>query len=467
MSVDYFEFLRLREQLDHAGGFEPVELPEHLFDFQRLIVDWATQQGRAAIFADCGMGKTPMSLAWAQQVHEHTGKPVLFLTPLAVGQQIVTESEKFGHEAARSRDGKIAAPIVVTNYEMLGKFNPGDFAGVVCDESSILKSFDGATKAAVTEFMRRIQYRLLATATAAPNDWTELGTSSEALGELGYMDMISRFFTNKEKKVSSRGSRVMRWEMSDRVGLEREGGFRLKGHAADAFWRFIASWARAIRKPSDYGFDDGRFQLPELIEDTHLVEPATVREGQLFDMPAVGLAEEREENRRSLTERVEKAAELLTGGGAGVAWCHLNDESSLLAKLIPDAVEITGSDSPDAKEEKLTAFTAGEIRVLVTKPIIGAWGLNWQHANRMTYFPSHSYEQYYQSVRRMWRFGQTSPVTVHAVTTPGLERVLTNLRHKARLADQMFDLMIRHMNDAQRVEMPIYEQEMELPAWAF
>lgn len=464
--LDYFEFLKQREQLENSGGFEPVNLPEHLFDFQRLMVEWATRQGRAAIFADCGMGKTPMSLAWADQVHQHTGKPVLFLTPLAVGQQIVTESVKFGHEAARSRDGKISAPIVVTNYEMLSKFDPSDFAGVVCDESSILKSFDGATKSAVTEFMRRIQYRLLATATAAPNDWTELGTSSEALGELGYMDMLSRFFTTKDKKMSSRGNRVMRWEMSDVVGLDRPGQWRLKGHAAEAFWRFVASWARAIRKPSDYGFDDGGFQLPELIELEHLVKPAHVREGQLFDLPAVGLAEEREENRRSLTERVEKAAELMSGGTVGAAWCHLNDESALLAKLIPGAVEVRGSDSDESKEEKLTAFTNGEIRVLVTKPSIGAWGLNWQHANHMTYFPSHSYEQYYQSVRRMWRFGQENPVTVHAITTPGSERVLANLRRKSSQADGMFTQMIEHMNNAMRVEMPVYENEMELPKWA-
>lgn len=463
--IDYFEFLKQREQLENAGGFEPVNLPEHLFDFQRVMVDWATRQGRAAIFADCGMGKTPMSLAWAQQVYERTGKPVLFLTPLAVGQQVVSEGAKFGHEVARSRDGSIGAPIVVTNYEMLTKFDPSQFSGVVCDESSILKNFDGATKAAVTEFMRRIQYRLLATATAAPNDWTELGTSSEALGELGHMDMLSRFFTTKDKKMSSRGNRVMRWEMSDVVGLERPGQWRLKGHADDAFWRFVASWARAIRKPSDYGFDDGNFQLPEMVEETHLVKPAQVREGQLFDMPAIGLAEEREENRRSLTERVERAAELHSGDQVGAAWCHLNDESHLLAKLIDGAVEVSGSDSPEAKEEKLTAFTDGEIRVLVTKPSIGAWGLNWQHARNMTYFPSHSYEQYYQAVRRMWRFGQTGTVVSHLVTTPGGERIAANLKRKAKQADAMFVLMIEHMNNALKVEKEIYDQEIELPKW--
>ncbi len=293
--VSYQEFLALREQLPDAGGFTPNDLPAHLFDYQAALVDWAVRQGRAGIFADCGLGKTPMSLAWADQVHRHTGRPVLILTPLAVGQQIVAEAAKFGHDAAISRNGTVAAPITVSNYEQLDKFDTAAFSGVVCDESSILKSFDGATKAAVTEFMRRIQYRLLATATAAPNDYTELGTSSESLGGLGYMDMLTRFFINKDRKQSSRGGRVMRWEMSERVGLDRPGTWRLKGHAEDAFWRWVATWARAIRKPSDYGFSDERHHLPELVERTHIIEPRTVEDGHLFDVPSYRLHEERAE----------------------------------------------------------------------------------------------------------------------------------------------------------------------------
>lgn len=463
---DYAEFLARKAQLSNAGGFEPTELPGHLFDFQRHLVSWAVRQGRGAIFADCGMGKTPMELAWAEQVHRHTGKPVLLLTPLAVGPQVIEEAAKFGHDAARSRDGSIPAPITVTNYEQLHRFDPADFGGVVCDESSILKSFDGATKAAVTEFMRRINFRLLATATAAPNDWTELGTSSEALGDLGYMDMLSRFFINKDKKVSSRGGRVMRWEMSDRIGLDRPNEWRLKGHAAEPFWRWVSSWARAMRKPSDYGFDDGGFVLPELIERTHLVAPNEPHPDHLFETPAIGLQEERAEIRRTLTERCEGAAAILADADRAVAWCHLNDESATLARLIDGAVEVTGSDSDEAKEEKLTAFSRGEIRVLVTKPVIGGWGLNWQHANRMTYFPSHSYEQYYQSVRRMWRFGQTRPVEVDAITTLGGERVLRNLHAKAARADEMFARLIEHMNHALRIDDSAPEHEMRLPSWA-
>ena len=466
MTEIYADFLAAKAQLANAGGFEPSRLPGHLFDFQRALVDWSVRQGRAAIFADCGLGKTPMELAWAEQIHRYTGRPVLLLTPLAVGSQIIAEAHKFGHDAGRSRDGSIPAPITVTNYEQLHRFNPAQFGGVVCDESSILKSFDGATKAAVTEFMRTVQYRLLATATAAPNDWTELGTSSEALGDLGYMDMLGRFFINKDKKVSSRGGRVMRWEMSDRIGMDRPNEWRLKGHAAEPYWRWVATWARAMRRPSDYGYPDAGFHLPALVERTHVVTPRDAHPEHLFETPAIGLAEERKETRRTLAERCEKAAAILSDASRGVAWCHLNDESAALTRLIAGAVEVTGSDSDEAKEEKLTAFSRGEIRVLVTKPVIGAWGLNWQHAHRMTYFPSHSYEQYYQAVRRMWRFGQARPVEVDAITTPGGERVLRNLHRKAERADEMFAQLIQHMNNALRLNVGAPEYEMEMPPWA-
>lgn len=453
--MSYAEFLARKAQLSNAGGFEPEGLPDHLFPFQRNLVEWAVRQGRGALFADCGMGKTPMSLAWAEQVHRQTGKPVLLLTPLAVGFQVATEAEKFGHEAGLSRSGKVAGPITITNYEQLGKFDPADFGGVVCDESSILKSFDGSTKAAVTEFMRRIPFRLLGTATAAPNDWIELGTSSEALGGLGHMDMLTRFFTNKLRSTSSRG-RGMGGEAVE---------WRLKGHAEEPFWQWVSTWARAIRKPSDFGYDDAGFHLPSLIVDEIQVEASRPAEGQLFDVPAFGLREEREENRRTLTERCEAAAEALSDAKTGVAWCHLNDESALLARLIPGAVEVSGSDSPYEKEEKLRAFTLGDIPFLVTKPRIGAWGLNWQHAHRMTYFPSHSYEQWYQAVRRMWRFGQTQEVTVHVIGTEGGRNVLANLQRKSAQADAMFTALVQHMNNARDVDAHTYDTPMEVPAW--
>lgn len=464
MNDDYEDLLRARAQLANAGGFEPTHMPDHLFDFQCTLLDFAVRQGRAALFADCGMGKTPMALAWAQNVHEHTGQPILLLTPPAVGPQFVAEAARFGYEAAVSRSGKIVAPITVTNYEQLHKFDPHAFAATVCDESSILKSFDGTTRASVTEFMRRQPYRLLATATAAPNDYTELGTSSEALGGLGYMDMLTRFFINKDRSISSRGRTQHRITGSPHdVGGAIK--WRLKGHAEEPFWRWVATWARAIRKPSDYGFADGAFVLPKLVERTAIVEPHRVREGALLELPAIGLREEREENRRTLNERCEAAAAALDDAEHAVAWCHLNDESRRLVELIDGAVEVAGSDSDFAKEEKLTAFTRGEIRVLVTKPSIGAWGLNWQHAHRMTYFPSHSYEQMYQSIRRMWRFGQDRPVEVDFITTPGGANVLANLRRKAEQADEMFTALVRHMNDALAVVPHAYDENMEVPAW--
>lgn len=456
MSLTYDEFLASRAQLANEGGFDPEGLPGHLFDFQASMVEWACRAGRGALFADCGLGKTPMALAWADQVHRRTGRPVLLLTPLAVGQQVVAEAAKFGHDAARSRDGSVPAPITVTNYEQLAKFDPVEFGGVICDESSILKSFDGSTRLAVTEFMRRIPYRLLATATAAPNDWTELGTSSEALGGLGHTDMLSRFFTNKQRSNTSR---------STFAATGRDVGWRLKGHAEAPFWRWVSSWARAARRPSDLGFSDDGFVLPPLVVREVMVEPETAAEGRLFDVPPENWHEAREETRRTIRERCEAAAAALADADRAVAWCHLNDESELLARIIPGAVELTGSDSDGAKEEKLTAFSDGEIAVLVTKPRIGGWGLNWQHAHRMTYFPSDSYEQWYQAVRRMWRFGQTHEVTVDVITTPGGKASLDRLRRKAEAADAMFSALVAHMHEAQAVAAHTYDTPMEVPAW--
>ena len=461
--MSYADFLERKAQLDSPGGFDPIDVPDFLFDFQQVLVEWAVRQGRGAIFADCGMGKTPMELVWANNVHRKTGKPVMLFTPLAVGFQIEAEAQKFGYDAAMSRDGSLPAPIVITNYEQIEKFNPADFGGVVCDESSAIKAFDGQRRIQVTEFMKKTEYRLLGTATAAPNDYTELGTSSEALGHLGHMDMLNRFFVNDQQTSDIKAQR-------DRQGKWLRGsagsGWRFKGHAVDHFWRWVSSWARAIRKPSDYGFPDHGFVLPPLETRTHLVEARIAREGVLFDTEAIGLAEEREELRRTIEERCEMAGELLSDAESAVAWCHLNDESKLLTRIIPGAVEVAGSDSADAKEEKLAAFTRGEIRVLVTKPRIGAWGLNWQHCNRMTFFPSHSYEQYYQAIRRSWRFGQQRPVVVDLITTKGTAGALANMQRKSERADAMFAALISHMNDAMNIQRTTdMTTQIEVPEW--
>jgi hypothetical protein len=454
----YQEFLAAKAQDDGGTGFGPSWMPERLFPFQAHLTGWALSKGRSALLEDCGLGKSGQELTWARNVYEHTGKPVLLLTPLAVTFQMAGEARKFGVDAEISRDGKLPAGVTITNYERLEHFDAGRLGGVVCDESSAIKSFDGMRRAMVTEFARSIPYRLLGTATAAPNSTVELGTSSEALGYLGYQDMISRFFTNKERTGTSRGGR---WRPS--AGEE----WRFRGHAEASFWRWVSSWARACRRPSDLGFDDAGFALPPLDVRRHVVEARTPQPGALFDVPVTGLHAEREETRRTIAERCEMAAGLLEDAPTGVAWCHLNDESRLLAGLIGGAVELTGSASPEEKEEKLAAFSRGEIRVLVTKPSLGAWGLNWQHCHRMTYFPSHSYEQWYQAVRRCWRFGQQHPVTVDAITTTGSANVFRNLERKAAQADQMFDSLTRHMREARAVpRAETYDQEAQVPAWA-
>lgn len=451
MTESYEAFLERKLQQHSGVGFEPVWMPEFLFPFQRVLVDWAIQMGRAGIFADCGLGKTPMLLTWAWNVHYYTRKPVLIVCPLAVSFQIEQEARKFGiTDITVSRDGTVPAALTVTNYERLELFNPDHFGGVVCDESSAIKAFDGKRRAIVTEFMRTVPYRLLDTATAAPNDYIELGTSSEALGYLGHMDMLNKFFTNKQK-TSGTGrfhGQAAQW--------------RFKGWAEVPFWRWVSSWARAVRRPSDLGFDDNGFFLPELRHRSHVVKPPEGWE----EAQVVGLREEREEQRATIVERCEETASVLSDAWPAVAWCQLNDEGKLLTKLIDGAVEVSGADSLNAKEEKLIAFTRGEIRVLVTKPKIGAFGLNWQHCNRMTFFPSHSYEQYYQAVRRCWRFGQQSPVTVDIITTPGGANVLANLERKAEQASRMFDALTAHMRDGMQISRDTsYDTKAEVPGW--
>jgi hypothetical protein len=458
---DYRAFLQAKGQNDAMSGFEPRYAPGFLFDFQHALVEWAVRMGRAAIFADCGLGKTPIELVWAQNVLQHTNGNVLIAAPLAVSQQIVREAEKFGVEVRRSSTGKAHRGITVTNYERLHLFNTADFVAFVGDESSILKNFDGVRRAAVTQFARVLPYRLLSTATAAPNDYIELGTSSEALGYLGYMDMLTRFF--KADSGSIKASSFRRGEMGpDRA----EAKWRFKGHAERAFWRWVCSWARAVRKPSDLGFDDGAFVLPALLEQEHIVEARTLASGMLFALPAADLREQREERRRTLTERCERLAALATTGEPAMVWCHLNPEGDLLERLISGGVQVSGKDSDEAKEEKLLAFADGKIRALVTKPQIGAWGLNCQHCAHVATFPSHSFEQFYQLVRRCYRFGQKRQVKVDIVASEGERGVLANMQRKARAAERMFTALVEQMNDSLRVDRSVRFTEKEMaPAW--
>ena len=454
MSKLYRDFIAGKSQLGGMHGFAPLWLPDFLFGFQRSLVDWAVRRGRAAIFADCGLGKTPMFLVWAENVVRRTNRPVLVLTTLGDADQTVREAEKFGVDAVRSRDGRVrpGSRVVVANYDRLSKFSPSDFAGVAANESSILKNFDGKTKAAVTEFLRTLPFRLLCTATAAPNDEFELGTSSEALGELGHHDMLSRFF---RQQLAARGT--VGWGHDTHV---------LRKHAERDFWRWVCSWARAVRKPSDLGFDDGPFLLPPLLTREHVVPSPPAPAGMLFRMPAATLMDQREEERASVASRCEKAAELAAGSDPVVCWCYRNDEADLLERLVPGSVQVSGADRDEEKEEKLAAFGSGQVRAMVTKPKVAGFGLNWQHCSRQVFFPSHSFESYYQAVRRCWRFGQSRPVTVDIVTTEGVRGVLDNLRRKSEAADRMFARLVELMNQALNVaSAPPPPNPVEVPSW--
>lgn len=474
----YRKFLDSKSQVGGQSGFEPVWMPDFLFDFQKALVTWSLRCGRSAILADCGMGKTPMQLVIAENIVRKTEGRVLILTPLAVAKQTQQEAEKFGIEATRSEAGEIKSRITITNYERLEQFDPNDFVGVVCDESSILKSYSGQTRKNITRFMAKMQYRLLCTATAAPNDYVELGTSSEALGELNYSDMLKRFFKylddkgqksesrqqeDAEKVIASGGEYYQK--LAYRVA-QTIGQWRLKHHAVVPFWRWVSSWARACRRPSDLGFSDDKFILPPLNQRDHVIKTSTPPDGMLFNVPAFGLGAERDERRRTLEDRCGFVSDLVNHKESAVVWCHMNAEGDRLEEMIPDARQIAGS-TPDAEKIELyEAFASGQLRVLVIKPKIGAWGLNWQHCAHVVTFASHSYEQHYQSIRRCWRFGQKKPVKLDVVATEGEVRVIANLTRKAERAERMFEAMVCEMNAATQIKtIDTHTKTTEIPQW--
>lgn len=475
MTDAYTQFLARKSQDSSFSGFAPLLMPDFLYDFQAHLVDWALRKGKAALFEDCGMGKTPQQLVWADNIVRKTNKRVLILAPLAVGPQTVQEGQKFGIAVTRSRDGALTGTsgIWITNYDQLHHFNSQDFVGVVADESSCLKHFTGATQQAVTRFLLKIPYRLLCTATPSPNDYHELGTSSEALGALGYSDMLTRFFVMDEAKRHrindvklARGANTgahfarLAYRVSQQLGR-----WRLKGHAQQPFWRWVCSWARACRMPSDLGFEDALFHLPPLHEREHILTPVTPPQDMLFTLPAFGLAEERDERRRTLRQRCEYAASLVDHGAPAVVWCHWNAEGDLLERLIPESVQIAGVDSDADKECKWAQFLLGERRVLITKPTIGAWGINLQHCAHVVTFVSHSFEQYYQSIRRCWRFGQHKPVVVDVIATTGEQYVRDNMARKAKAADLMFAELVAHMQDALHLVRQNDTTPQEVPSW--
>ncbi len=435
---DYKDFLLAKTQIANMGGFEPLWLPDCLFDFQRHLVDWAVRKGRAAIFADCGLGKTLMQLVWAENVARKTGGKVMVITPLAVAPQTAREGAKFGIECGVSRDGK-ASRITLTNYERLHYFDANEFVGAVADESSAIKAFDGKRRKQVVRFMSKMNYRLLCTATPSPNDFIELGTQAECLGIMTQSDMLGYFFRETENM---------------RHTLFREGDFWnrtkwwFKPHSEKPFWKWVASWARAIRKPSDIGCSDEGFILPPLMYTNHVLDIPFIPAGELFHRPAITLNEQRDERKRTIPERCDAVAKLVAHDRPAIAWCHYNEEGERLAKIIPDSIEVAGRHSDDFKEAALNDFATGNIRVLISKPKIACWGMNYQHCADMTFFPTYSFEQFYQGVRRCWRFGQSNQVNVHVVAAEGESDVMSGLEMKQKQAARMFESLVRFMGDA-------------------
>jgi hypothetical protein len=453
--MNYDDFIDGKRHKPSSHGIDPWYIPDGMFDYQRYVSEYAIRKGRCAVFLDTGLGKTLIELTTAVNFRKHTGKPVLILTPLAVAFQFIKEAEKFGiTDIQYSKDGKHDAGIVVCNYERLDKFSADDFGAVILDESSILKNFDGAIKSQVTSFMKRVKYRFLFTATPSPNDFIELGTSSEALGYMGYMDMLGKFFTNNEDTISPQA-----------IGTK----WMLKGHAETAFFEWVSSWSVSMRKPSDLGFSDERHILPALNLVHHSVknEENLVVDGQiqLFNQIARRLTEVRSEQKLTTTKRCERAVELVHGHDSSVYWCNFNGEGDLLEELDKDARQVKGSMNIERKEELLLAFSSGELKRLITKPKITAFGLNWQHCAHTVFFPTFSYEQYYQAIRRFWRFGQTRPVTVDLVYSDGQQRVMDSLIAKAEKAAELFDKLNASINADYHNSVKEFNKPVTLPSF--
>ena len=429
--TNYEQFIAGKATSDIECGFDPQEMGAHLFDFQHAMVEWACKRGRAALFADTGLGKTAMQTEWARQVAEHTGGMVLIAAPLCVAQQTVEEAAKFGIHIEYCRaphEITDRTSIVITNYEMIEKFDPADFAGIVLDESSILKAHDSKTRARIIEMFQRTPYRLSCTATPSPNDHMELGNQAEFLGVMTATEMLAMFFVHD-------GGDTAQW--------------RLKGHGKTRFWEWMSTWAICIRNPADLGFDGSRYVLPGLRMHEHVIESSEPLDGQLFAGIAQTLTERRDAKRKSMAERIAKTADLVNcHNRPAIVWCHLNDESKALAAAIPDSVEVTGSMSAAEKERAIMAFTHGEKRVIVTKPSIAGFGMNWQHCHDMVFAGlDDSYESFYQSIRRCHRFGQQHIVDVHLVSAESEGAVKANLERKQAQADEMAQSMVSHMRE--------------------
>ena len=452
--MNYQEFLAKKTHATGSYGFETIWMPESAFDFQENIINKAIRKGRIGMFADTGLGKTLMQIVIAENIIRHTNKRVLILTPLAVAFQFIDEATRIGvDDIAHSKDGALTKKITVCNYERLHLLNPEDFVCVMLDESSILKNFAGKIRDQIVAFIKQVPYRFLSTATPSPNDFIELGNSSEALGYMGYMDMLSKFFKSNQGSADSNNRNI---------GEK----FYLKPHAERDFFAWVNQWSVMIKKPSDLGFSDAGYELPALHTNKHIVNNSNTWciDGQesLFALPARTIYEVREEQKLTVKERCEEAVKLAIGK-TSVYWCNLNEESSLLSTLDSDAVEIIGGMSIDKKEEILVAFARGEIKRLITKARMTSMGLNWQHCNHTVFFPTWSYEQYYQAIRRFWRFGQKSEVVCDMVISEGQERVLEALEQKTQKAIELYGNLVAAANRDFSFSAKEFNQSVRLP----
>lgn len=434
--TDYDEFVARKRRAEVATGHQPGDLNEHLFDFQHAIVSWAVRRGRAAIFADTGLGKTLMQLSWAQEVHSHTGGVVLVLAPLAVSEQTIEQGSTFGIEVRRVPHG--ASPtepgVWITNYERMDAIDFDALHGIVLDESSILKAHDGKTRQAIITASQGVPYRLSCTATPSPNDFEELGNQCEFLGVMTRTEMLATYFVNDTGDT---------------------GTWRLKGWGASKFWEWMGTWAVVLRNPSDIGFDGSKYILPAPEYFEHVVETEQLG-GELFARPAQTMAERRKAQRDSIEARCKALADVVNSepGEPWLIWCHLNDEAEMLQSLIPGSVNVQGSDSPEFKSKSLLGFAHGEVRVLISKPKIAGFGMNWQHCARMAFVGlDDSFEKFYQAVRRCYRFGQKRAVQVHLFTEENEGQILANLKRKEVQHHEISANMIEHMKNIMNHEL--------------
>lgn len=458
--MDYKEFLEGKKIRVQSHGFEPDSRNDRLFGWQSDVVRWSLLKGRSAIFADCGMGKTAMQLQWADEVARHTGEPVIILAPLAVAQQTKREGEKFGVNVTvcRTHDD-VKDGVNITNYEMIEHFIAGEFGGIVLDESSILKHSTSKTRKLLTDVFRHTPYKLCCTATPAPNDFMELGTHSEFLGVMTQAEMLSTFFVHD-------GGDTAKW--------------RLKGHAEEKFFEWVASWACCMTSPADLGYDGSCYDLPPLNVHEIVVESREKEQedGQmmLFADVASTLNERRGARRESLMDRVARAADIANGTQDQVlVWCDLNAESNALTAAIDGAIEVCGANTTAQKENSMNGFTEGEHRVLVSKPSIAGMGMNWQQCNKMIFVGlSDSFEAYYQAVRRCWRFGQTKPVDVYIIISDAEGSVKLNIERKQTDAERMTRELVGFTKDILESEIHktvrmsegyITTEKMEVPRW--